>query len=168
MEHVPIPEEEVQDPQGILMPGKNMSRDPQRTPMQWSKEQNAGFTEGKPWIRFGDYQKINVEDQKKDPESILLLYKRLIELRQKEAALKTGDYYPIFSDKKILSYMRKQEGADSFLIIVNLTNEKASFKPEHVTLEGTIIIATSLEKEGQEITNYFELAENEGIVVRLK
>src|SRR5207249_6829875 len=36
MRNVPIPKEEWQDPQGLLMPDKNLSRDPQRTPMQWN------------------------------------------------------------------------------------------------------------------------------------
>src|SRR5690606_28469623 len=33
LEDVPVPEDEVQDPQGILNPGKNLSRDAYRTPM---------------------------------------------------------------------------------------------------------------------------------------
>ena len=51
MRDVAIPFDEVQDPQGLNMPDKNLSRDPARTPMQWSAEDAAGFTTGKPWLR---------------------------------------------------------------------------------------------------------------------
>jgi alpha-glucosidase len=44
MQDVPIPPEQVQDPQGLNMPDKNLSRDPARTPMQWDTSENAGFT----------------------------------------------------------------------------------------------------------------------------
>ena len=53
MRDVPIPSTEIQDPQGKNMPGKNLSRDPGRTPMQWDNSLYAGFTDGKPWLRIG-------------------------------------------------------------------------------------------------------------------
>lgn len=41
------------------------SRDNSRTPMQWSSDSNAGFTEGKPWMETNEnYTKINVTLQK--------------------------------------------------------------------------------------------------------
>src|SRR5690606_19449730 len=52
MRDVPIPADEVQDPQGLNMPDKNLSRDPARTPMQWDNSENAGFTGSKPWLRI--------------------------------------------------------------------------------------------------------------------
>jgi alpha-glucosidase len=44
MRDVPIPPDEIQDPQGKNMPDKNLSRDPSRTPMQWDQSANSGFT----------------------------------------------------------------------------------------------------------------------------
>ncbi len=41
MQDVPIPPEQLQDPQGKDDP--RHSRDPQRTPMQWNVSVNAGF-----------------------------------------------------------------------------------------------------------------------------
>ncbi|HEY7162059.1 MAG TPA: alpha-amylase family glycosyl hydrolase, partial [Acidobacteriota bacterium] len=54
MPQVPIPGDEVRDPQGLLMPDKGLSRDPQRTPMQWDQNENAGFTTVTPWLRLSD------------------------------------------------------------------------------------------------------------------
>ena len=40
------------------------SRDNSRTPMQWSDDKNAGFTEGTPWIEAPEnYKEINAETE---------------------------------------------------------------------------------------------------------
>ena len=65
MTDVPIPFEEVQDPQGLNMPDKNLSRDPGRTPMQWDSTEYAGFASSKPWLRLAsNYTVVNVARQK--------------------------------------------------------------------------------------------------------
>ena len=47
------------------------SRDNTRTPMQWSTEKNAGFSEAEPWIAVNDnYKTINAEASVKDPKSV--------------------------------------------------------------------------------------------------
>src|SRR5206468_4749209 len=91
MKDVPIPFEEVQDPQGLNMPDKNLSRDPARTPMQWDSSTNAGFTTGKPWLRLDkSYPRVNVDAQKNDRYSMLSLFRRLIALRHTTPALYAG------------------------------------------------------------------------------
>ncbi len=41
--------------------------------MQWSNEENAGFTSGKPWLKVNpNYQKINVKAALADPGSIFI------------------------------------------------------------------------------------------------
>src|SRR6202012_5686931 len=93
MRDVPIPPDEVPDPQGLNMPGKNLSRDPQRTPRQWDDTANAGFTQGEPWLRLArSFIRRNVQTQRTDNHSPLTLYKKLIALRQDEPSLKTGAY----------------------------------------------------------------------------
>ena len=53
------------------------SRDNSRTPMQWSAEQNAGFSTGTPWMKVNpNYSEINVADQEKNPDSVLNFYKK--------------------------------------------------------------------------------------------
>src|SRR5690606_18916794 len=79
MRDVPIPPEMVHDPLERNIPGKGLGRDPERTPMQWSPEPNAGFTTGTPWLPIAeDYRSVNVEVQRSDPRSMLNLYRRLI------------------------------------------------------------------------------------------
>jgi maltose alpha-D-glucosyltransferase/alpha-amylase len=61
-----------------------------RTPMQWSAEQNAGFSSAppkkleRPVIADGEfgYQTVNVETQQQDPDSLLNTVERMIRLRK--------------------------------------------------------------------------------------
>ena len=60
------------------------SRDNSRTPMQWSDEVYAGFSNKEPWIAVADnYKMINAKNQKDDEKSILGFYKELTALRKK-------------------------------------------------------------------------------------
>jgi alpha-glucosidase len=169
MRDVPIPFEEVQDPQGLNMPDKNLSRDPARTPMQWNNDENAGFTKGKPWLRLDRaFSRVNVELQKDDKYSMLALYKALIQLRQQEPSLAVGDYTPVYSDHQMLAYMRHAEGSDKFLIVLNLSHRPAYFNGKSIEIKGKIEIATSRELEGTTISNNLSLSGDEGIIVRVQ
>ena len=73
------------------------SRDSARTPVQWSAEKNAGFTEGTPWFSVNpNYREINVEAEEANPDSLLNFYREAIRLRKSLRAVKEGiyrDYY---------------------------------------------------------------------------
>ena len=170
MQDVAIPFNEVQDPQGLNMPDKNLSRDPARTPMQWDASDNAGFTKGKPWLRLErKFRRNNVEVQKQDKHSMLSLYCRLIRLRQNEPSLMIGDFTPVTTaGLNMIAYIRQAEGYDAFLIVLNLTHAPAYFRPEHIKLKGKVDIATARELEGTEINENISLNGDEGILVRLE
>lgn len=168
MRDVPIPFEEVQDPQGLNMPDKNLSRDPARTPMQWSAETNAGFSTGKPWLRLaGNYSRENVEKQTDDPYSMLSLHKRLIALRQQELSLMVGDYIPVYADNQLISFIRQAEGSPRFLIILNLSHRPAYFKTKDPSHRGVVELATYPELEGQTVGGTINLGGDEGVIIRL-
>ena len=57
-------------------------RDPMRHPMQWDSSPTGGFTTGDPWLPAVDPAERNVEAQLDDPDSLLHLYRRLIEERK--------------------------------------------------------------------------------------
>lgn len=169
MRDVAIPFEEVQDPQGLNMPDKNLSRDPSRTPMQWDNSAYAGFSEAKPWLRIAqNYSRENVSAQQNDPGTMLTLYRRLIQLRQQEPALMTGEYTPVYADKQVIGYMRKAGGADAFLILLNLSHRPAYIRLADEQLQGTVELATYPELEGIVVSGRINLNGDEGIIVRLK
>ncbi|GAB3323639.1 alpha-amylase family glycosyl hydrolase [Larkinella ripae] len=168
MRDVPIPFEEVQDPQGLNMPDKNLSRDPARTPMQWENGPNAGFTTGKPWLRLaGSFHRENVQAQKDDPYSMLSFHKRLIALRQQEPSLMVGDYQPVHADTQLIAFIRQAAGFSRFLIILNLSHRPAYFKGKDATLRGVVEMATYPELEGSRVGETINLGGDEGIIVRL-
>jgi alpha-glucosidase len=165
---VPIPLEEIQDPQGINMGEKNLSRDPARTPMQWDNSANAGFTTGKPWLRISkNYQRVNVESQKQDPHSMLSFYRNLVALRQREPALKTGNYVPVHADPQVISFIREAAGAPRYMMVLNLSHRPCYFSPKHINISGVIELSTYPESDGEEIGNRINLSGDEGIIIRL-
>ena len=164
---VPIPPDQVQDPQGLNMPDKDLSRDPARTPMQWDASENAGFTQGEPWLPLPQtYKRINVEAQKDDRYSMLTFYRRLIELRQQEPALNIGDYAPVLTSGPLLGYTRKHQDT-TYLVLLNLSHKPCVFRPQHHTYKGVIVFATDPEREGTQVEGNTSLSGDEGILIKL-
>jgi alpha-glucosidase len=103
-------------------------RDNSRTPMQWNEQENAGFTDGTPWLKVNpNYMEINVEKAMQDPDSIYHYYKNLIRLRAENPISVYGSYDLILPNhKKIYAYTRTL-GNDKLLVITNLFAEETSF-----------------------------------------
>lgn len=95
------------------------SRDNSRTPVQWNRSQNAGFTSDTPWIGLSsNYKDINVADNLKDKDSVFHFYKKLIKLRKEYKVISHGSFTPLYEDhEKIFAYERKRENEG--LLIVN-------------------------------------------------
>ncbi|MEI6948780.1 alpha-amylase family glycosyl hydrolase [Paraflavisolibacter sp. H34] len=170
MHNVDIPKEEWQDPQGLNMPDKNMSRDPQRTPMQWDSSENAGFTTGKPWLRMAeDARRNNVTAQQAEKDSLLCFYQRLIRLRQGEPALVLGDYYPVpTEDWSLLAYIRQKEGSVAFLVVLNLTDKPVTFCPQDGRVQGTVVLSTCNGSTAPQLKSGTVLRPHEGLLARLE
>jgi alpha-glucosidase len=168
MTDVAIPPEEIQDPQGLNMPGLNLSRDPSRTPMQWDESPYAGFSKVKPWLRLPyNYPRINVKVETLDVLSMLNFYKRLIELRRNEPALSVGTYRSVFSDKQIIVYLR-EANESRFMIVLNMTHRPCFFASEPLKFQGVIELSTEPERIGATVGNGLSLSGDEGVVIRLK
>jgi len=93
-----------------------------RTPMQWTADENAGFTDGVPWISvYPDFAAgKNVADESADPDSLLSHYRKLIHLRNQHVALRVGDYFPVEVDNEaIFTYLRASK-EEVVLVILNL------------------------------------------------
>lgn len=132
------------------------SRDNARTPMQWSKEKNAGFTDGTPWLKANpNYTTINAADQQDDPDSVRSFYKKLIALRKDPAYKETvvyGELEPVWEERhNLMAYYRK--GDKTLLVVGNYQNEE-----QEITLPGEV--------KNILLNNYQDVAQN-GNTIRM-
>jgi alpha-glucosidase len=169
MQDVDIPAAVVQDPFERNVPGKGLGRDPERTPMQWSRGPGAGFTTGEPWLPIApDYQERNVEVQREDPDSMLALCRRLIALRRGEPALEVGRFGTITAEREVLAYYRRgREGESRFLVALNFSSQPRTLNCPGDYCRGTIAVSTHRSHEGGHVEGNISLAPDEAIVMRL-
>jgi maltose alpha-D-glucosyltransferase/alpha-amylase len=104
-------------------------RDGVRTPMQWSPDRNAGFSDTNPQRLYlpvildpqYHYESVNVETQRANTTSLFWFMKRIINMRKKYKAFSRGDMKFIHVDNpKILAFTRTHED-ETILVIVNLS-----------------------------------------------
>jgi maltose alpha-D-glucosyltransferase / alpha-amylase len=110
-----------------------------RTPMQWSPDRNAGFSPANPQEIYlpviidpeYHYEALNVENQAKNPSSLLWWMKRLIDLRKRYKAFGWGSVEFITLDNpKILVLLRKFE-EQTILVLVNLSRSAQFVEINH-------------------------------------
>ncbi|MFW7414087.1 maltose alpha-D-glucosyltransferase [Demequina sp. SO4-18] len=104
-------------------------RDGVRTPMQWTPDRNAGFSQANPGKLalppvmdpvFG-YQSVNVEAQQESTSSLLHWTRRMIHVRRQHSAFGRGSFYDLGgSNPSVLSYLR-EDGDDVMLCVNNLS-----------------------------------------------
>jgi maltose alpha-D-glucosyltransferase/alpha-amylase len=100
-----------------------------RTPMQWTGDRNAGFSEADAARLFCPvivdpvygYQARNVEAQERAPTSLLRWMKRLIRLRRRHPAFGRGSFELLHpANRSILAYLRRHDD-DTLLVACNLS-----------------------------------------------
>lgn len=134
-------------------------RDNARTPMQWDSSNNAGFTDGEPWIKVNpNYKEINVEEALKDENSIFYYYQKLISLRKEHEVMVYGDINLLLEeDENIFAYTRSYNG-ETLLVVLN-------FFDKEIEVDFSKFIKGS--KAKLLISNY-ELQHNEPYAAQLK
>ena len=113
-----------------------MSRDNARTPVQWSSQENAGFTTGKPWLKVNpNYQEINVERQEKDADSVLNYYRRLLAVRKSpeyKEVFTYGKFVPVYQDTESIMAYYREDGNQRMLVAANFGKEAVEVKMEYL------------------------------------
>ncbi|PFG84048.1 glucohydrolase [Lactococcus lactis] len=107
---------------------RRVGRDNARTPMQWTAGENAGFTDGKPWLAVNpNHEEINADQAMSDPDSVFYTYQKLIELRKQHDWVIYGDFKLIDSEADVFAYLRTYKGK-KYLVVANLSDEENQFK----------------------------------------
>jgi maltose alpha-D-glucosyltransferase/alpha-amylase len=100
-----------------------------RTPMQWSADRNAGFSDANsqklylPVIIDPEYhyEAVNVENQQSNLSSLLWWMKRMITIRKQFKAFGRGSLAFVPSDNaRVLTFIRS-DGEDAVLVVANLS-----------------------------------------------
>jgi maltose alpha-D-glucosyltransferase/alpha-amylase len=100
-----------------------------RTPMQWSDDKNAGFSQGDSAALYSPvivdppygYHTINVEAQERTPTSLLRWMRRLIGVRKAQKAFGRGTQEFLHpANKRVLVFLRRYEG-EVVLCVNNLS-----------------------------------------------
>jgi alpha-glucosidase len=167
MTDVEIPLEQQQDPWGKKVPGIDVGRDPERTPMQWDAQPNAGFSTAEPWLPVApDYKVVNVKAQWADPTSMLNLYRRLIRMRKASPALLSGRYHAVDNvPEGCFAYLREHV-EQRMLVALNFSAQERRVALPRLG-RGKIVISTHLDRKEAVNLAEFILRDNEGVVVEL-
>ena len=143
------------------------SRDNARTPMQWSAEPGLGFSDGPVWlISPKPNAAINVEDQEKDPNSILNYYRQLTALYRHPLygnTIRFGDMIPAYRDREnIIAFERR--GDKRLLVISNFQNRQATLELPAPIKTVVLNNTAGLFQEGDQV---LELAPYQTVVLEL-
>ena len=142
-----------------------MSRDNARTPMQWSSEDNAGFSKGKPWMPVNEnYKVVNVAEEEKEYGSILNFYKRLIAFYKSEEyneILTYGDFRPIYEKEDHIFAYSRSYGCQKLVLICNFSSKEKDIELSEdyenvvfVNYEQTTVIGNTLKMKPYECVIY--------------
>ena len=140
------------------------SRDNGRTPMQWDRSHNAGFSQGTPWIEpCSNYGEINVDAALADADSVFYAYQYLIALRKQHDVFTFGDYQDLCPQHPDLwCYLRSWQGKQ-LLVMANLSGEPQQWQPEDIELDGHWQLLMSSYGESAFQPQVMELRAYEGI-----
>ncbi len=116
------------DPTEAALRAGQMSRDKNRTPMQWNNAPNGGFcpADVEPWLPVNpNYSKgVNVEDQSANPASLLNDYKCLLRVRKSTPALVEGEYIPLHdASQDYFAFLRKS-ASQMILVVLNFSDKR--------------------------------------------
>ncbi len=141
---------DVKDPIGRRYWPLHKGRDGCRAPMQWSSELNAGFSQSDPWLPVHpNYPVRNIRQQSSDPGSLLNFYKRIINIRKSEPALKRGTFVPLGKDPKHILAFQRQYKEDIISVLLSFSGQSRNFNlPEGQwvsLLEKDLVLSDTIE-----------------------
>ncbi|EHN68099.1 glycoside hydrolase family 13 protein [Aliivibrio fischeri] len=127
------------------------SRDNARTPMHWDNSDNAGFTQGTPWIKLNpNYPEINVAAALEDKNSIFYHYQKLIALRKQNPVIVYGDFIPLFETHSAVFAYERKDNDQHLVVLNNFSAEPQTLAlPEHIANRSVECLISNLEPTTQ-------------------
>ncbi len=133
------------------------SRDNARTPMQWNDKENAGFTEGKPWIKVNpNYKEIHAKRQLTEENSIFKCYQKLIRLRKEYSVFVDGKFRMLCKeDASVFAYTRENEDFQ-LLVICNFYDKTIRNPLEEPEPSAKLLISNYLKIDTNTVLRPYE------------
>jgi oligo-1,6-glucosidase len=134
-------------------------RDNARTPMQWDRSANGGFTTGTPWINVNSrYDEINVEAAVEDHQSIFYFYQKLIALRKEMDIIIEGDFKLLLRESsEIFAYERNWKD-EQLIVVCNFSSAEVVIEDEELLkkMQGSDLVISNYESGDKSILRPYE------------
>lgn len=119
-----VPFESLRDPYGITFWPTFKGRDGCRTPMPWNDGLHAGFSSATPWLPIDQAHKaLAVSHQEADSKSVLHGFRRFMQWRTTQPALRDGDIRFLDTPDPVLAFVRSR-GSEQVLAAFNLGKQQ--------------------------------------------
>lgn len=162
-------------PEEAMLRTAEMTRDKNRTPMQWSNNPNGGFspTSIEPWLPVNPNYKngINVLDQEKNPSSLLNYYKHLLHVRKSSVALQTGEYIPLHPTAKDYFAFLRQSDEQTVIVVLNFSENTLELdfsRAKEIKKKNLHLLFSSAERRGGELAPQFKVAPFEVFIAKVQ
>ena len=138
-----------ESPESVLAGLAVTGRDNARTPVQWDGNENAGFTDGTPWIGVTpNYTEINAASQIGDPSSVYAYYRALADIRHGLPVIAAGSFERIDTPSPAVFAYRRTLGEAVATVLVNLSSQPASLGDAARGVSGDLLLANRDLSEG--------------------
>jgi maltose alpha-D-glucosyltransferase / alpha-amylase len=130
-------------------------RDAVRTPMQWSDEAQAGFSSAKktvhPVIAQGiyDYRLVNVEAQRRDPNSLLNWTVQMIRLRKECPEIGWGEWQILATGSPGVLALRYDWRGNSLVVVHNFTEKPCEVRLKPGCAGDELLVNLLVEEESR-------------------
>jgi maltose alpha-D-glucosyltransferase/alpha-amylase len=129
--------------------GENLrlpERECARTPMQWTAERHGGFSRARRVVRpviddekFG-YARVNVSDQRRDPQSLLNWTERMLRMRKECPEIAWGDFVVLRTNVPEVLAIRYDWRRTSLLTLHNFSRRKQKVRLNPECANGEVLI----------------------------
>ncbi|MBI5942740.1 MAG: alpha-glucosidase [Chloroflexi bacterium] len=161
-------------PEEAMARTAEMTRDKNRTPMQWSNNPNAGFSPAHvtTWLPVNPNYKdgMNIHDQEQNPSSLLNYYKHLLRVRKSSSALMEGDFVPLHDSAEDYFAFIRQSEKQSVLVVLNFSQSQLELDFSQEEAENIFklkILFSSAERQGRESPPKFRVSPFEVFIAEI-
>ena len=126
-----------------------------RTPMQWSKRANAGFSTAPPEELYlpidPSESRPDVATEEKDPASLLNFTRALLKLRREHPALgNASDFQPLYAEKNGYPFVYlRQAGAERIVVAINPADRPCVAAVKEVIKAFPLLVQDAAFREGR-------------------